>query len=155
MSDRKSLEMDDQCELSLELLHLLKWFVEHDESTLKRIIQTAFRNGFRAELGKTQSEITGSNENTHLKHSIIDFLDLVDSLLHETINEDSVKTAYQKNLIPAINKIDGTSYDTQTLQNSLDKTVNQLENHPDENAKELLYKELLKRWKPINKKVLN
>lgn len=155
MSNRKTFEIDEQCELSFELLYLLKWLTEYELGTLKKIIERAIQNGFRSQLSKSQDELHDQSSMAPIHHSIIDFLDLLDTLLHEAINEHSLKTAYQKNLMPSINKIDGMSYDTAIVQHSLDKTITHLEHNPEANAKELLFKELLKRWKPGSKKAIN
>lgn len=154
MEDRKRFEIDDQCELSFELLYLLRWLAEHELDTLKKIIDRALQQGFRSQMGKMQ-ELQDPVAIANVHHSIIDFLDILDTLLHESMNEHSVKKAHQQDLIPSLNKLDTTSYDTAAVQHSLDKTITHLEHHPEDNPKEFLFKELLKRWKPASKKLVN
>ncbi len=147
-------DIDNQCELSYELLHLLKWLIEHESPTLKKMVARALRNGLREELHSSNAFVSDVTSEA-VQTSIVDFLDLIDALLHETISESSIKRALEQNLMPAINKIDSTICDKATLQGSLDKTTDHLEHHPNANGKELLFKEILKRWKPNTKKMKN
>jgi hypothetical protein len=151
MNNNNSFDPENQCELSYELLYLLKWLADHEEGTLKKIIARAVQQGFKHKIVNTDSTIDEFT-NEGIQHSIVDFLDLLDILLHDSLNEQSIKTAQQQNLMPDINKIDSNICDSNTVQTSLDKTSAHLENYPNANAKELLYKEILKRWKPQTKK---
>lgn len=142
---------ENQCELSYELLYLLKWLADNEENTLKKIVSRAVQQGFKHKMVNPDSTLDElSNES--IQNSIVDFLDLLDLLLHESLNEQSIRTAQQRNLMPAINKIDSNICDNMTVQSSLDKATAHLEHYPDANAKELLFKEILKRWKPQSKK---
>jgi hypothetical protein len=153
MNQRSYNNENNQCELSYELLHLLKWLLEHESSTLKKIIARAVRSGLREQLS-TNNPLNGMNSES-IQNSIIDFLDLLDFLLHEAISDNSLRKALEQNLMPAVHKIDSNVCDRATVQGSLDKTTDHLEHFPNANAKELLYKELLKRWKPSKKKIQN
>ncbi len=152
--NQNSFDIDNQCELSYELLFLLKWLVEHETPMLKKIIVRALNSGLREELGQSDRLLNNISSDA-IQNSIVDFLDLFDGLLHETISEGSLKKALEQNLMPAINKIDSNICDKVTVQCSLDKATDHLENHPNANAKELLFKEILKRWKPQKKKMHN
>lgn len=144
---------DNQCELSYELLFLLKWLVEHDEQTIRKLISRAVLNGFNQELARQEHKEPDSTK--AMQHSIIDFLGLMDFLVHEALVEHRKQKAYQSNLMSSINKIDANVCDTTVLQHSLDKTTEQLEQKNHMNPKELLYKEILKHWKPNVKKEFN
>ena len=150
--DNNTFDPENQCELSYELLYLLKWLADHEEATLKKIITRAVQQGFKHKMVNADST-TEELSDESIQHSIVDFLDLLDTLLHESFNEQSIKTAQQRNLMPAINKIDSNICDSITVQSSLDRTTAHLEHHPDANAKELLFREILKRWKPNKNKV--
>jgi phage terminase small subunit len=151
MNNQKKYDLDEQCELSLELLVLLRWLCEHEIEALKKLVDKAVKEGFK---GAIATEFNNNQQlSSSIHHSILDFLDIVDTLLAESMTEHSLKTAQQKNLLPALHQVDTKSYDTGSLQHSLDKTITYLEDHPNTNPKEHLYKELLKRWKPANKKM--
>lgn len=151
--NQNPFDIENQCELSYELLYLLKWLIEHESITLKKIITRTMRNGLKEEF--SSSSLLNNVSSEAIQNSIIDFLDLLDVLLHEAISEESMKKALEQNLMPSINKIDSNACDKTTVQCSLEKTTNHLEHHPNANAKELLYRELLKRWKPTKKKLQN
>jgi len=57
--------------------------------------------------------------------------------------------------LPTIDQIDGNLCDTETVRSSVEKTTKKLDHYPNINAKEQLYKELLKKWKPFNKHSIN
>jgi len=57
--------------------------------------------------------------------------------------------------MPAIDQIDSTVCDDATMRFSIEKTTRKIEHNPDINPREQLLKELLKRWKPHNKNIIN
>lgn len=147
MANHYSFNPENHCELSYELLYLLKWLMDNEEVTFKKIIDRAVHQGFMQ-----KNNITDTMSSDDIHHSIVNFLDMLDILLHESFNEHNIKKAHQINLMPSINKIDSYVCDKDTVQGSLDKTTTHLEHNPEINAKELLFKEILKRWKPATKK---
>src|SRR3972149_2629664 len=78
--------------------------------------------------------------------------DKLKKLITKAINEQAVKKAVEKNLMPAIDQIDSTICDDATVRFSIEKAATKIDHNPMENPKELLFKELLKRWKQSNKK---
>ncbi|MGE0206908.1 MAG: hypothetical protein AB7R69_03610 [Candidatus Babeliales bacterium] len=150
--NQNSFGIENQCELSYELLYLLKWLFEHDEALLKKIVVQALDNGLRQELAQRDRQLH-TEQAESIQNSIVDFLDLLDDLLHEAMNETSIKQALEKSLMPSINKIDYNVCDRATVECSLEKTSHHLEHEPQANAKEFLFKEILKRWKPLKKKM--
>ena len=56
--------------------------------------------------------------------------------------------------MPTIDHIDSTICDDATVRSSVEKATAKSEQHPKANAQELLFKELLKRWKP-SKNMMN
>jgi hypothetical protein len=142
---------DNQFELSYEFLFLLKWLVEHEPEQLKKVIQRATRHGFKEQFNKFVTHDAGSPE--IIQRSIVDFLDLLDTLLIEVLHEDSVKKVLNSGITPVINQIDSRSCDAATVQCSLDKASQRMETHPNQDPQTLLFKELLKRWKPLKNAV--
>lgn len=131
--------------ISYELLELFKWLLEHDQEGIRKIISRALSAGLDKKL-RTSGTIT-ENPN-ELQKNILDFFFILESLLYEGISEEEVKKVIQQNLIPEINQIDSTTYDNNSLALSISKATNAMENHPEKNPKDILCKELLKRWKP-------
>ena len=137
----------DQLVLSYELLQLLEWLMEHEADSLKRIIKRALSKGLDKEL-KRRPESYQSHE---LQGNIIDFLELLEILLVESGHETSVDNVVRKNLLPAIDQIDTASFGSGLLESSATIATTKKEKNPQANAQELLFKELLKRWKPKKK----
>jgi hypothetical protein len=132
---------NNQLELSYELLYLLRWLVEHESETFKKIVARAVRHGFK--------QPNGNQQNVEmLQHSIVDFLDMLDTLLIESVHEEDVQKILDRQRIPELDHIDASACDQETVQLSLDKATTVLEHKPDKNPKDVLLKELLKRWKP-------
>ena len=140
--------------LSYELLCLLRWFVDHDADKLKKLITKAIESGLKDEL-RTDDDGNQLQMQEDIQYSILEFFSLLESLVTEAINEQAVKKAVEKNLMPAIDQIDSTVCDDATVRFSIERAASKIDHNPKENPKELLFKELLKRWKPSNKKMLN
>ncbi len=147
---------NDQFVLSYEMLCLLHWLVEHDADNLKQIIAKALSAGLKNKLHKLNTSSSGNLVMIDdIQQSIVDFFALLEALLLESINERVTQKAREENLIPAIDQIDSTLCDTATVRSSLEQATNTIEHNPDMNAKEQLFKELLKQWKPRNKTMVN
>lgn len=139
----------DQFVVSYELLSLLKWLVEHDTHKLKKIISRSLDMGLRKEMS-TMDRLSKEDTDT-IHHSIVEFLGLLEILLHECMTENLAKQAVEKQLLPALDQIDATFYDDATVQSSVQKATVKSENNPERNPKELLFEELLRQWKPAKK----
>ncbi|HXW86229.1 MAG TPA: hypothetical protein VEK38_02700 [Candidatus Bathyarchaeia archaeon] len=137
-----------QLAISYELLCLLSWLTDHDSEKLKKLITKALASG----LQKKIQQIDHHNQE-ELYHSIIDFFNLLESLLDNAIKEQIVQQAKEKKLLPAIDQIDTTICTDAIVQSSLEKATVTMEDNPEKNPKEVLFNELLKRWKPHNKYV--
>lgn len=145
---------NSQFVLSYELLLLLHWLSDHEVPAMKKIIRNALKSGLQEEL-QLLDNIDDTAFLNELQHSITDFLSLLESLLIEAVSERIKEKARQQNLLPAIDQIDTTLCDNSTVQSSLEKATSYLSDNPNENPKELLFKELLRRWDPTNKNIKN
>lgn len=143
-------EESSQLTLSYELLHLIRWIIENEPEKLKAIIENALDSGLKEEFkqsyGSEQDKLTDA-----MHYNIVDFLNLMEALLQDSINEHSVKNVLQKKLMPAIDQIDTTECDTYMVQESVEKASNEFEQDPKTNAQDLLFRELLKSWNPDKK----
>lgn len=137
---------DKNLTISYELVLLLQWLVEREPEKLKKLIKQALSQGLQESLRKNQDQPELSND--EIQYNIIDFLVLLESLLHETLNEERLKRIIEKKMMPALDNIDGQECDQATVDFSVEKASSRFENHPNENPQDLLFRELLKCWKP-------
>ena len=137
---------DKNLTVSYELLYLLQWLLENEPAKLKKIITHALHNGLAEDI-KTIEKDTETNPE-EMQYSIIDFLVFLETLLHESLHEERLKKMVEKKMMPALDKIDGQECDQATVDFSVEKASSKFENHPNENPQEILFKELLKCWKP-------
>ncbi len=145
---------NNQFIISYELVALLRWLIENDTDKFKKIITKSYSAGLKDDIHRIQNkqeEVT--IEDIHF--TILEFLSLLDSLIHETINEKVVQRAVEKNLMPTIEHIDSKIFDDATVRSSVERATASNDKHPHENPHTVLYKELLKRWKPNKKMVIN
>lgn len=143
----------EQLTLSYELLYLVQWIIENEQETLKVFIQEAVRRQQAAE--HAQKEQVYYAHDDELQQNIVDFFAVLDAVLYEAIEEESVYKAVQKNLMPSLNQIDSNACDTDTIQSSVYEATAHLDAHPEQNAKDVLYKELLKQWEPDEQTLAN
>ena len=138
-----------QLTLSYELLYLIQWLVENEPDQLKEIIAQAFNSGLKDKFKKMYMTEQAASDSMH--YSIIDFLGLLEILLHEVTEEQQMQELLHKRLLPAIDHIDGAEYPAQLVQSSLEKVSSKLEKNPTKNPQELLFQELLRNWNPSKK----
>lgn len=140
---------DEQFVVSYELLKLLQWLVVNEQESLKKLLNTALGQGLKYELNNQRKH--NKEDNLYLQESIIDFFTLMETLLHETAYEHAATNQLQRTMIPAIYHIDTTECDAASVAHSVAKATAAVENKTGENPKEVLCKELLRRWKPSKK----
>lgn len=145
---------NNQFVISYELLCLFQWLFEHEQETLKKLMEKALNNGLHERLYQ-RNTILQQSPQEDLQQSIIDFFSLLEILLYELLNEKQVKKVIEQNLMPAIKNIDSAAYDNATLALSIAKATAFYESNPEQNPKDILCKEILKRWKPSKKIALN
>lgn len=139
-----------QFELSYEFLSLLKWLVENESDQMKKIITRAVRNGFKDERPKSKA-VTAE----FVQSSIVDFLELIDTLFLEISHEERIKKAIEYNLVPALDQIDTTACDKAIIQTTLDKVSSKIDDFPEKDPRDIFHAELIKRWKPQKNSQLN
>ncbi|MFZ5954440.1 MAG: hypothetical protein ACOYT8_05080 [Candidatus Dependentiae bacterium] len=148
----------NQFTISYELLCLLRWLSQYDTDKLKKLVSKALDNGLKEEIKKIEAYSKVNTESDMLEevhHSILEFFTLMESLLLVALNEDTAKKAIKQNLMPAIDHIDATACDQETVRFSVEKATTKAEQKPDQNAQQLLFEELLKRWKPTKKQIMH
>lgn len=151
MSKKKTNASGDQFVLSYELLKLMRWIVEHHDEEFKQFITLILAK--ESSLPSEAESNTQSQEEAQF--AIIDFLTLMEVLVLEIKNEYLTSSMMQKQLMPAVDHIDKTCMDSETIASSIVDATEKFERDPKKNPQELLYKELLKHWKPAKKAVQN
>lgn len=144
----------NQLTLSYELLYLMQWLIENEPEKLKTLIGQSFNNGLKEEL-KTIAPLSEQHSMEDLQYNIIDFLGMLETLLQEVSNEHALKRVMEKKLMPALDHIDTTNCDNETVQSSVEKASSKIDSNPERNPQELLFKELLRSWKPDKKTTSN
>lgn len=144
----------NQFVLSYELLALLQWLAEHEGEKLKKIINKAVASGLLDEIQRYKG-LADAHAAEEIQHGIVEFFGVLEALLMETVNEHTMQDALEKNLMPAIDQIDSTVCDNATIRFSIEKATSKLNKSPEQNPEEVLFKELLRCWKPANKKVMH
>ena len=153
-NDSFSHDSNSQFALSYELLHLLKWLGQNDVDKLKKIISKAVAHGLHNDIQKSTT-LSDPNILEDMHHSIIDFFELLDTLLVDAISDHVEQKAREKNLLPTIDHFDSSLLDDNTLRSSVENTTKKLDLNPHMNPKEQLCKEFLKKWKPVNKESIH
>ena len=153
-NDSFSHDSNSQFALSYELLHLLKWLARNDTDKLRKIITKAIKQGLHDEIQKVD-KISDPNLLEDMHHGIIDFFEILDTLMFDAINDHVQEKAREKNLLPTIDHFDSSLLDHETVRSSIAKTTKKLDSHPSINPQEQLFKEVLKKWKPLNKESMN
>ncbi len=143
-------QANTQVLLSYELLCLLQWLATHKADTLKDIIGQALSDGLAHELQKKDT-ISQFNIAEDIQEGIIEFFSMLESILLEASEEHAIQKALENNLMPAIGQIDSSLCDDTTMRLSIEGAASQLQKTTGANPKELLMKEILKRWKPLHK----
>jgi hypothetical protein len=139
--------------VSYELLKLLQWLIENEQDTLKKLLHNALNHGLRSELA--QAHDMQQEEAEGLQASIVDFFSLLEALMQETLHESEAKNYIQRTMIPAIYHIDSNSCDTTSVALSIAKATAAVEKKTGEDPKDVLCKELLRRWKPSKERSAN
>jgi len=143
---------EDHFMVSYELLQILQWFLEHEQEALKDLLAYALSNGLQGELERV-ARIKNNQHDLHpLKGSIVDFFSLIEALVYEIKHEQDTQQVTQRALVPMIDKIDRAHCaDQSAMKISIAKATAAAQNIRGSNPKEVLCKELLKRWKPSKK----
>ncbi len=141
----------NQMNISYELLMLLQWMLEHEQETIKKLISRSLHTGLQKQLEMVTSQRERQQAAVELQDSIIDFFMLLENQIHDLMNEDHTQEVIQRNMLPALKQVDARTYSHGALENSIAKAEAAFCKSEVGNPKEILCKELLKRWKPSKK----
>lgn len=142
---------ENQLVVSAELLYLLQWLVDNESVSLKKIIVRSLKKGLKKHLLSTRRKKEDTLPAEDIHNSIVEFLGSLEILLSESLDEDSTKKTLQKQLVPSIEHIDTSVCNDDIVSYSLEETSFKIEEDPDLNPKDVLFKEILKNWNPHKK----
>ena len=140
---------NSQCVISYRLLKLLQWLVEHEQEGLKDLITRSIHAGVDLVSEKTVSHERELED--ELQQSVVDYFSLLEILVSEVIDEDDLRQTMQRQLVPALDRIDNSFCDSETVASTVEKVVAKPVVYSKEVMKQVVFKELLKRWKPAKK----
>lgn len=138
--------------VSDELLTVISWLVAYEQEPLKKILTGALQNGLQEALVQAPDRHKNLNPQ-EIQTTIFELFMLLEDLLHEVQHETEATTFVQRSLVPAISRIDMSSCDEEAVAISAAKASAAAGSGA--NAKEVLCRELLRRWKPAKKSTLH
>jgi hypothetical protein len=146
-------ESPEQLVISYELLCLLQWLVEHDIDKMQRIIDTALKKGlYKKVLNKNNRAQFQSFDQA--QHAVTEFFTILEALLIDKLSIHQAQELEKRDCLPEIDRIDTKNYDQAMVQTSIDKATKNAQKS-DKSAQELLFQELLRRWKPGKNSTFN
>jgi hypothetical protein len=131
----------DQLLVSPHLLLFLSWLLDQEQETLRRLVAQAHNQNA---LGTTYEDVTDED----LHQNITDFFSVLEAFVSDELGLEQHKPLQ----IAALRQIDA---DDTLVALSAAKMTHMIKKDPTGDPKEVLCKELLKRWKPSRKIVQN
>lgn len=137
--------------ISHELLKLLEWLMDHEQESLGKLVKRiVHQDAF------IHAQIDPHAQEEDLQQSIVDFFAMLDSLVNESLHNEEAETIIQRLRLPALDNLDTRLYDAATVATSIEKAtqaaVKAEKSHKLSKKvatpKDVLCKELLRRWKP-------
>lgn len=140
--------------ISHELLKLLEWLMDHEQESIRKLVKNIVQQD-----AFIQAHIDPNAQTEDLQQSIVDFFAMLDALIAESTHEDETETVILRSRLPALNNLDTKLYDAAAIATSIEKATEAVlkaekSNRPNKkqekevSPKDILCKELLKRWKP-------
>lgn len=131
--------------ISREVIIILKWLITNEESKIQKILTNALKKGLYSQL-HTPAE-TFSHELA--AQELEDFFVFLENSLSTAITQKIAEDTHHHHMIPALDKIDSSLCDTQTIRIGLEKASQKIAKNPQQsNPTEILFQEILKQWKP-------
>src|SRR3989338_6797791 len=154
MNNDNSYKSDGQFILSFELVQLLEWLIEHQPDEIKKLIHKALSQGLHSNI-RQADDLLEVYSPEDMQNTVIDYFGLMEVFLLDAINERSNHNSIHTQLIPTVHHIDQSSYDDDAVFSSVENATTSLEKNSLQNPQAVLYKELLKNWKPNKKAKVN
>lgn len=151
----------------------MSWLLKNEKQGLNTLIKHAVQHGFSEELEKVES-LDHTKVSEQLYTTILDFLVLLEQILMKNLETISLDTTTKDAILPALEKIDLDSLDDRTIWLSMQQTKDKLHKHnnhslkhkhnteekttkqaSNEQAKKILFEQLIKNWKPTKNEPLH
>lgn len=131
--------------VSAELLQVLQWILEHEQDLLKSLIKKALHD--------TPHEfVQPPTTPEDMKAHITEFFAMLDALIQEVDQEELAQHDFNHFLVPAINHVDVTQCNAETIAKSINKLSATAGVKTSPQAKEIFCKALLRNWTPQSDK---
>ena len=123
---------------------------------LNALVKHAAKNGFNQELSSMLND-ENMKQNDELYNTLVDFINFLEESLTAQLDQNSEEENTEQVLMPMIQQLNNDAIDFQTLQTSIQKTREHLETTSSnqtnqtekvEYAKNVLFEQILKNWKP-------
>jgi hypothetical protein len=144
----------EQFELSTDLLYFLYWLVQYDPSALKKLADHAVSSNFKQEV-QAQLDLMPAAAFDELQNSVGDFLNTLDEIIVQSVQEHIIKQAVEKKLLPALSHIDASVCDQEMVADCVEQATFTLNEKNRPISQDFVLKELLKQWRPIKKTAVN
>ena len=140
--------------LSWELLAFLVWATRHGKNHLNALIGHAYKAGLEHDIHKIKHLAHTYDGMEAMQDQIVHFFDLLEEILSEARATNLRKRTQNTQLGVIAEHVDHTMCDEETIRTSLEQAASHAcKNSSAGTAKQLLAREILKRWKPqTNKK---
>ena len=153
--------MNSNLSVSAELIHLLGWLLKHERKALLYLVNKSVASGLLTEIDQHSNVLYDEK-----LHAILhDFLAFMEESLVESVQNTPTGAQVEEKLISDVRKIDSCALNKKILKQSIhqvkkhlhyrDQTKNAPESTPNKDAARLLFKQLLKNWKPTKQDLEN
>ncbi|MBN2266778.1 MAG: hypothetical protein JW725_00360 [Candidatus Babeliaceae bacterium] len=150
----KHFSLDEtQLVISPELLAFLRWLVQNEPETLKRLVKKALREGVSAPLSEEQTII---EQTLNMQEIVADFFSLLDLLIVDAqqANKKEVHSARTPTLISkTAEQVDSSICDDNIVAFSVARAAQAVRRNTKLDARQALFKEILKNWSPRDKNI--
>jgi hypothetical protein len=145
---------ESQFILSYELLHLLQWLVQKNPAALKRVVGQALEKGLREDI-ELQKSTVQRHDPEILQRAVLDFFSLLENALHDVPAVSDELVVEPVVMSDTFDQLDSTLYEKDELSLCLARVKRVIKKGGPASAREALYKELLKNWRPKDKGLYN
>jgi ABC-type Fe3+-citrate transport system substrate-binding protein len=111
------------------------------------LVTKALKDGLLQEIHQATGTMS-TLELQDLSSSIDDFIVIVDSIVYDEVEQEHNMPVPTVMLKPTIQAIDHLVCDTSTISTTVAKTLEKTKRLQEDQAKKILYQELLKNWRP-------
>lgn len=156
----EGLTMTTQTSISLELLCLINWLLEHDKASLRAMVKRALEKGFSQDL----QNLDASEPDDAMYGVLFDLIEFLEGCLFDHLSDIKMDEKIQERIVPMLQKLEGRTIDMRTLWLSMQQTKTQINEQKQEDAaletkrldaQDILVTQLLKNWKPDNSETVN